>query len=249
METKICNGYSKSLLVAVSVMASAWILGWHFTEAKKIDNAHRNSIEVKGYAQKNIESDLGEWMCLLKTRSIDLQVAYSTLNSDKEKTINFLKSKGIAEKDIKLSSVYTREIYQKSDNGYGETNKLEAYELTMNVSFQSKNLDKVEEISLKSSELIKQGVNINSFAPQYFYTKLEDLKLEMLARASKNAYERATKLAGNTGSKVGTLQSASQGVFQITARNSTEVTDYGTFDTQSRLKTIKAVITANFSVK
>lgn len=243
------SSISSSLLIAIGIVASAWILGWHFTEAKRIDNAHRNSIEVKGYAQKNIESNLGEWVSLLKARSIDLQVVYSTLESYKTKTINFLKSKGVAEKDIKLSAVYTREIYQKSDNGYGETNKLEAYELSMNVSFQSENLDKIEEISLKSSELIEQGVNITSYAPQFYYTKLEDLKLEMLARASKNAYERATKLAGNTGSRVGALQSASQGVFQITSRNSTEVTDYGTFDTQSRLKTIKAVITANFSVE
>jgi hypothetical protein len=237
------------LLLALGVAVGAWILGWHFTEAKRIDNAYRNSIEVKGYAQKNIESDLGEWMSLLKARSSDLSMAYNMLNSYKEKTISFLKSKGVNEKDIKVSSVYTREIYQQKPNGYGETNNLEAYELSMNISFQSKDLDKVEEISLKSSELIEQGVNINSFAPQYFYTKLEDLKLEMLAKASKNAFERATKLAGNTGSKVGALQSASQGVFQITARNSTEVTDYGTFDTQSRLKTIKAVITANFSVE
>ena len=71
----------------------------------------------------------------------------------------------------------------------------------------------------------------------------------MLGEASKNAYERAERLAGNTGSEVGTLQSASQGVFQITSRNSTEVSDYGSFDTQSRLKAIKAVITAEFSVE
>lgn len=237
------------LFLAIGLIVGAWLLGWHFTEAKKIDNAHRNSIEVKGYAQKDIESDLGQWMSLIKSRTSDLTTAYNTLNDYKTKTLDFLKANGISEKDIKLSSVYTREIYQQKDNGYGETNHLEGYELSMNISFQSKDLDKVEEISLKSSDLINMGVNINSFEPQYFYTKIEDLKLEMLGEASKNAFERANKLAGNTGSKVGTLQSASQGVFQITSRNSTEVSDYGSFDTQSRLKTIKAVITADFSVE
>ncbi|PKL78233.1 MAG: SIMPL domain-containing protein [Ignavibacteriae bacterium HGW-Ignavibacteriae-4] len=243
------NAAGIGLFLAVGVIIGAWILGWHFTEAKRIDNAHRNSIEVKGYAQKDIESDLGQWMSLLKSKSNDLTSAYTIINDYKAKTVKYLRDNGIAEKDIKLGAVYTREIFQQKDNGYGETNHLEGYELTMNISFQSKNLDKVEEISQKATDLIQQGVNISSFEPQFFYTKIEDLKLEMLGEASKNAYERAEKLAGNTDSEVGTLQSASQGVFQITSRNSTEVSDYGSFDTQSRLKTIKAVITASFSVK
>ncbi len=243
------NAAGLGLFIAVGIIVGAWLLGWHFTEAKRIDNAHRNSIEVKGYAQKDIESDLGQWMSLLKARSNDLSSAFGIINDYKARTMKYLRDNGIAEKDIKLGVVYTREIYQQKDNGYGETNQLEGYELTMNISFQSKNLDKVEEISQKATDLIQQGVNISSFEPQYFYTKIEDLKLEMLGEASKNAYQRAEKLAGNTDSEVGTLQSASQGVFQITSRNSTEVSDYGSFDTQSRLKTIKAVITASFSVK
>lgn len=243
------NAAGLGLFLAVGIIVGSWLLGWHFTEAKRIDNAHRNSIEVKGYAEKDIESDLGQWMSLIKARSNDLTSAYALINDYKAKTMKYLRDNGVAEKDIKLGAVYTREIFQQKDNGYGETNQLEGYELTMNISFQSKNLDKVEEISQKATDLIQQGVNISSFEPQYFYTKIESLKLEMLGEASKNAYQRAEKLAGNTDSDVGTLQSASQGVFQITSRNSTEVSDYGSLDTQSRLKTIKAVITASFSVK
>lgn len=244
------NQYSGlGLFLAVGIIIGAWLLGWHFTEAKRIDNAHRNSIKVKGYAQKDIESDLGQWMSKIKARSNELTSAYNMINDYKAKTLKYLIDNGIAEKDIKLSAVYTREIYQQKNNAYGETNQLEGYELTMNISFQSKNLDKVEEIAQESSELIQQGINISTFEPQFYYTKIEDLKLEMLGEASKNAYERAERLAGNTGSEVGTLQSASQGVFQITSRNSTEVSDYGSFDTQSRLKAIKAVITAEFSVE
>jgi hypothetical protein len=237
------------LFLAVAIVIGSWLLGSSFKEAKQIENAHRNSIRVKGYAQKNIESDLGKWSASIKARSTDIQSAYSQLNSAKSTTLNFLTSLGVSESSIVFSPVNTREIYQQKTSGYGETNQLEGYELSLNVSFESDNLDKIEEVSRVSSELIQQGINIQSYSPQYFYTKIEDLKLEMLAEASKNAYERAEKLAGNTGSDVGTLQSASQGVFQITSRNSTEVSDYGSFDTYSRLKTIKAVITAEFSVE
>lgn len=243
------NTAGLGLFLAVGIIVGAWLLGWHFTEAKRIDNAHRNSIQVKGYAQKDIESDLGQWMSMIKARSNELTSAYTLINDYKAKTIKYLVDNGIAESDIKLSAVYTREIFQQKDNGYGETNQLEGYELTMNISFQSKDLDKVEKIAQESSELIRQGINISTFEPQFYYTKIEDLKLEMLGEASKNAFERAKRLAGNTGSDVGNLQSASQGVFQITSRNSTDVSDYGSFDTQSRLKTIKAVITAEFSVE
>ena len=243
------NNAALGLFLAIGIIVGSWLIGSHFTEAKRIDNAHRNSIQVKGYAQKDIESDLGQWMSLIKARTTELTSAYNMINDYKAKTIDYLKKNGVPENEIKLSAIYTREIYQQKNNGYGETNQLEGYELTMNISFQSTNLDKVEEIAQTSSDLIQQGINISSFEPQYYYTKIEDLKLEMLGEASKNAFERAEKLAGNTGSKVGTLQSASQGVFQITSRNSTEVSDYGSFDTQSRLKTIKAVITAEFSVE
>jgi hypothetical protein len=106
-----------------------------------------------------------------------------------------------------------------------------------------------QEIANQSTSLIQNGVEIASQPPQYYYTKLNDLKLVMLGEATKDAKARAEMIAKNSGSQVGTLKSAQQGVFQITSTNSTDVSDYGEYDLSSIVKTIKAVVTVDFFVK
>ena len=71
----------------------------------------------------------------------------------------------------------------------------------------------------------------------------------MLEEASKNAKERAEAIAKSTGNKVGNVKSASQGVFQVTQKNSTEVSDYGSYDTSTVDKKITAIVRASFEVK
>lgn len=109
-------------------------------------------------------------------------------------------------------------------------------------------MELVTRISRESSELIKEGVEFNSSSPQYFYTKVNDLKIEMLGEATKDAKLRAEQLAINSGGKVGALRSAAQGVFQITTAYSTEVSDHGIYDTSTIEKSIKAVVTVQYSI-
>jgi uncharacterized protein len=85
--------------------------------------------------------------------------------------------------------------------------------------------------------------------PMYFYTKIADLKIDMLALATKDARNRAGKIAENAGSKLGELKSAKMGVFQITPINSNEVSDYGINDTSSIEKEIMSVVNCVFSSK
>ena len=90
--------------------------------------------------------------------------------------------------------------------------------------------------------------NINSFNLQYLYSKLDDLKLNLIAQATKNAKDRATTMAKVTGNQVGSLLTASSGVFQITAPNSTDVSDYGQYDTSTREKKVTSVVNVTFSI-
>ncbi|MHB9057155.1 MAG: SIMPL domain-containing protein, partial [Paludibacteraceae bacterium] len=110
------------------------------------------------------------------------------------------------------------------------------------------NIDKITEISRSITELINKGVPFQSNAPQYLYTKIADLKIEMLAAATKDATNRAQMIAENAGSKLGGLKSASMGVFQITRQYSNDVTDYGINDTTSLEKEITAVVNCQFNI-
>src|SRR4029077_8073817 len=97
--------------------------------------------------------------------------------------------------------------------------------------------------------LIQDGIAFTSNAPEYYFTKLDDLKIQMLGQATKDARERAEQLAVNSRSKVGALRSASQGVFQITPPFSTEVSNTGQSDTTSIDKSIKALVTVEYAIE
>jgi hypothetical protein len=96
--------------------------------------------------------------------------------------------------------------------------------------------------------LINQGILLESMAPEYLYTKLGDLKIEMLAEAAKDAKRRAEQIAQSTDSSIGTVRTARMGVLQITAADSTDVSDSGMNDTSSLEKDITAVVNVGFAV-
>jgi hypothetical protein len=116
------------------------------------------------------------------------------------------------------------------------------------VEVTSNDIDKVAHASNEATRLIEDGIYINSEPPRYLYTKLAELKIQMLAEASKDARVRADQMAMNMGSKVSSLQSAKMGVMQINAANQSEVSAEGTNDTTSLEKDIMAIVTASFGV-
>ena len=113
---------------------------------------------------------------------------------------------------------------------------------------RSNDVQKITQISRESTELIQQGIEFISNAPQYFYTKLPELKHELLSEATKDAKRRAEQMAQSTGNKVGVIRSAKMGVFQITPVNSYEVSDWGENDTSSLEKKANAVVRVDFSI-
>ena len=105
----------------------------------------------------------------------------------------------------------------------------------------------MEGISRQVSELINSGIEFYSNPPNYYYTKLAELKIEMIAEATKDAFSRATKIARNAGSKVGRLKNADMGVFQIVAQNSSEEYSWGgSFNTISKRKTATITLKLNY---
>jgi hypothetical protein len=97
--------------------------------------------------------------------------------------------------------------------------------------------------------LINSGVEFYSEKPEYYYTKLGQLKIEMIAEATKDAAARAQKIAENAGGKVGSLKSANQGIFQIVAQNSNE--DYswgGSYNTSSKKKTATITMKLEYEI-
>src|SRR5690606_11240966 len=140
-----------------------------------------------------------------------------SLEADRNSIKNYLTSKGIKESEIVFSSVSINKEYSTTydQNSNVRSQVFNGYSLSQNVQVESKEVEKVENVSRSVSELINTGVELYSNTPEYYYTKLAALKLEMIAEATKDARLRAEKIAENAGSSLGDLKKSDMGVFQI----------------------------------
>lgn len=244
------NDNNKSYLLPFAVILSlgfiigALIIGGTW---KKVSRGNV-TITVTGSAQKEIRSDLATWDATFSAESPNMQDAYAKLQVNNKKVKDYLISKGFPSEKIQFSSINTTTLHGRNAQGIA-TEEVIGYRLSQNVSLESNDVDKVDKLSREATELINQGIEINSMPPQFFYTKIGDLKVEMIGLASKDAKTRAEQIASSTGNQIGEVRSSKMGVIQINAKNSTDVSDYGMNDVSSLEKTITAVVSVSFSIE
>lgn len=212
----------------------------------------RQTIRVTGSAEKDFTSDLIAWNGSYNRTALDLKSAYAQLKQDENNIKSYLTRKGIIAKEIIFSSVKIDKIFNAKYNEEGRMtgNEFGGYNLTQNVKVQSNDIGKVEALSREITELIETGIELNSPEPLYFYTKLADLKLDLLAKAAADAKKRAEIIAKNTGGSLGSVNKANMGIFQITGQNSDEDYSYGgTFNTSSKNKTASITVNLECNVR
>ncbi|GHB37787.1 SIMPL domain-containing protein [Mongoliitalea lutea] len=237
-----------AVIFAIAIIVAAALLG------NAIINRNKKSgtVDVTGLGQKNFTSDLVVWEGNFSRDNVDIKIAYADLERDRKEVLAYLVAKGIPKENIIFQAVSTipqyRQNYSSSGNYMGQT--FLGYELNQTLQVESKEVEKVEQISREITELLLQGVKFYSQAPRFYYTELESLKIEMISRATEDARIRAEKTAENSGARLGKLFSANMGIFQITGLNSTE--DYswgGTFNTSSKEKTASITMRLSYAVK
>lgn len=230
--------------LAIGLIMSSIIFGWFFAKARKGDEA----ITVTGSAKKRIKSDLVVWSAGVSWQSPQLSDAYRQLSDSIPRIKQYLVSKGVPENQMTVSAITTTTLKGKDENG-NETAEITGYSLRQTIEIKSNDVDKIAQIAREATELINQGILIESNAPQYYYTLIGDLKVEMLGEAAKDAKMRAEKIASSTGSSIGSVRSARMGVLQITPADSTDVSDYGIYDTTTIDKDMTAVVNISFAVE
>ena len=213
----------------------------------KIKQFSSEVIKVTGSAEKNILSDYMVWKGSFSRRELQMVDAFKKLKEDLQAVQGYLTSKGIKPEELIVSPVTTTVLYKKNEKG-NDTNEIEGYRLSQEIEVRSNDVVKVTDISRASTELIEKGIEFISQSPEYFYTKLSELKLEMLAQATEDAKKRASRMASSTSNQIGIMRSARMGVFQITPANSFEVSDWGVNDTTSLEKKVTAVVNVEFAI-
>lgn len=244
MKSKITSNIVIAVIVGIALVASSMFLADGVAAIK----GGNNKIIVTGSAKQQITSDLIVWTGSFSAKSPALQEAYTRLEADKAKVMNYLLKQGVPEDKIVFSSINTNTYYIILPSGQ-YTSDVDYYELNQTVTISSGEIDKVTEISRNVTELINEGIQFQSNAPQYMFTKIADMKVTMLAEATKDARKRAEMIAENAGNALGKLTYADMGVIQIAPLYSNEVSDYGMNDTYSLEKEITAIVHCEFEIK
>lgn len=209
----------------------------------------RSGLEVTGSAVEIVKSDSASWDLEITTAAKNKKQAYDLLVKNKAVAINYLKSKGFGDNEIQIQNANSYPVFKKAPDTGDNTNEIDHFEITQTVRIASNNIPLVKDVSLDAENLLNQGIDVKSNQPAYFYTKLSDLKIKLLNQASEDAKKRAKAMLQSTGSRLGSIKSIKTGVFQITPPNSTEVSDYGVYDTSTIDKKVTAVTQITFKIK
>src|SRR5665647_3544183 len=215
--------------VSSLIIGLAFIIGLFIVaRAYKYRSTANETITVTGSAEKDFVSDLIVWNGSYSRKSMDLKSAYAQLKGDENTIRTYLSGKGIQNNEMEFSG----------------------YNLIQNVRIESPDVEKIEKISREATELIEKGIEFNSSSPLFYYTRLTQIKMDLLAKASADGKARAEIIAKNAGNSLGRLKKATLGVFQITGKNSNEDYSYGgTFNTSNKNKTGTITIRMEFGVE
>lgn len=218
----------------ICMIAAVWIGGKYFNKAR----GHERTVSVVGKADRDFVSDLAVWDISFNVLNPEMKAGYTEIKDVNKTVRDYLIDKGIAADEIDFRNLdcdKENEYHYNNGNSYYT---FLGYRLNQKVRITSNDVDKIEKISREISELLDKGINLDQNNLSYYYTKLADLKIEMLAEATDDARNRAMIIAKSAGARLGGLQTANMGVFQITAPNSSDE-DYswgGTFNTSSKIK-------------
>lgn len=256
MENTQRSNVLPALVIGLSLIVGTTIVSYTFYQVKALANV----ISVTGSAERTITSDTAKWTSSF-SRSVDsvsLKAGSAEMQNDLGVLKAYLHDHGVSDVDVTIQPMSVVNVcggqnnyqYDKNGSQICSAENTSGYNLQQQVIVESSDVQKVTDLSKDASaDLIAKGLVFTTNGVEYYYTKLADLKLEMLSDATKNAQQRAEKIVESTGAHLGNLQSSAMGVFQVTSVNSTEISDYGAYDTSTIQKKVTAVVRASFTLK
>ena len=226
---------NKNIIAAALIAASIFCLGW-FVKAgiDNIVNKDRH-VTVKGLAEREVPADKVTWSISTKETGNDLPTLYERINVQAGKIKAFLKQNGLEESEITVNPPSVSDLEARE---WGDNQKPFRYIVNTTITVATTKVEAVNKAIFKQAELLKQGVALDSSYPNYEYASFQQMKPEMMSEAIKNAQKTAEQFAEASESKLGKIQTAGQGQFEIENRD--ENTPY--------IKKIRVVTTVTYSL-
>jgi uncharacterized protein len=201
----------------LGLVVGGWVLGSQIKDIKLADRY----VTVKGLVERTVKSDTAIWPVSFKEAGNDLPQVFAKSETDKNSVLKFFAAQGVKPAEISVGQI---KVTDKLANEYGGNNTGPRYIVEQTVTVQSGDVDKIAKAGEKTAELVQAGIVVEDSNGQggirYKFNGLNALKPDMITEATRNARSSADRFAADSGSQVGSIRSASQGVFSISAADS-----------------------------
>lgn len=234
-------------ILSLGMVTAAYIFG---AQAKHI-GAGRQSISVKGLAEKPVKADRAEWTVSTEVVGATFAEALAKLRAEQPKVRAFFVAQGFATEAIKDSDESVQPHMVEVDAGERTRYVQKGFEARQGLTVATTDLAKIEAASKAILQFEAEGNPVSHQQPLFMLTNLEEIKMSLIGAATQNAHLRAVEFAKNGDAKVGPMRSASQGAFYILpAGASVEVDDYGgRYDKSTIDKLARVVVTIDYSIE
>lgn len=227
-------------IVALGIALAGWFVGHGFVQGRMADRF----VTVKGLAEREVMANLALWPIRFASTDNNLAVAQRKIEESQAAVLRFLQANGIGREQVELQGLQVNDLLT---NPYRSGPTDSRYIINATLMVRSNNPQQIEAVSQKTSELVQAGVVLSSNegpmgGPSYLFTRLNDLKPEMIAEATANARRAAEQFAQDSGSHLGKIRNANQGTFVILARDGAP----GIMEENQLQKTVRVVATIEY---
>ena len=199
-------------LIAFGLIVGGWALGAQI-KATRLGDRY---VTVKGLVERTVKSDLAVWPITYKETGDELSGVSAKTEADKKIVLDFLAAQGVQPGEIELGVV---RVIDTQANEYGGGHRAtRRYIVEQQITVRTGRVDQVAAATQKTMQLLQKGIVMNSNPGQgisYKFTGLNSIKPDMITEATRNARAAADRFASDSGSKVGSIRQANQGVFSI----------------------------------
>lgn len=205
-----------ALILALGLAGGAYFLADGIKQFRSADRY----VSVKGLSERIVPADLVIWPITFVVTGNDLAEMQGRIDQHLATIGGFLQAGGFTDDEISHS---VPEITDKLAQGYAEAQPPKfRYHARVTVSLRTGHVDQARALMQQTGELVKQGITLSpdyGRQTEFLFTGLNDIKPDMIAEATRNARKAAEQFAADSGSQVGHIRQATQGIFSIADRD------------------------------
>jgi uncharacterized protein len=226
---------ASAAIITVGLMVGGYLLGDGLTRARAADR----SVTVRGLAERDVTADLATWTIAYSATAPDLATAQAEVDQDTAQIRTFFQDLGFPAAELQPTGV---NVSQFSDNAGPK------FTVRQRVTLRTTDIKRAQDAVRRQFDLVRRGVVLEEGSGMaYTFTKLNDIKPTMVAQATRDARASAQQFAKDSGTSVGNIKSATQGYFEINARDGDSGGGWGVSDTP--FKKVRVVTTVDFYLR